>query len=70
MKQQGQEISKSTLVQQLNISKGNTPLSIGPSNAGLSTLDPKQQEIKQVVQIFFNVYILSIIAVHKHLFEF
>jgi hypothetical protein len=55
LKQQGQEISKSTLIQQLNISKGNTSLSIGPSDAGLSNLDPKQQEIKQVCEIYPNL---------------
>lgn len=44
MKQQSQEISKSSLVQQLNIAKSNAAVSDG----GLSTLDPKQQEIKQV----------------------
>ena len=48
LKQQSQEISKSSLVQQLNIAKSNTGLSIGSSDGGLSTIDPKQQEIKQV----------------------
>ena len=44
LKQQSQEISKSSLVQQLNIAKSNA----GISEAGLSSIDPKQQEIKQV----------------------
>ena len=69
MKQQGQEISKSTLIQQLNISKGNTSLSSGPSDAGLTTLDPKQQEIKQVAknvllsvlsELYMSVFITQI----------
>ena len=41
LKQQSQEISKSSLVQQLNIAKSNA----GISEAGLSSIDPKQQEI-------------------------
>merc|ERR1712150_257685 len=50
LKQQGQEISKSSLIQQLNISKGNG-LSTTGSDSGLSTLDPKQQEIKQMQRV-------------------
>ena len=48
LKQQSQEISKSSLVQQLNIAKSNAGMSMGSSDGGLSTIDPKQQEIKQV----------------------
>ena len=44
LKQQSQEISKSSLVQQLNIAKSNAAI----SEVGLSSIDPKQQEIKQV----------------------
>ena len=48
LRQQGQEISKSSLVQQLNIAKGNSAsLSISCEN-GIYNMDPKQQEIKQV----------------------
>ena len=48
LRQQGQEISKSSLVQQLNIAKGNsTSMSINCEN-GIYNMDPKQQEIKQV----------------------
>ena len=48
LKQQSQEISKSSLVQQLNIAKSNAGMSMGSSDGGLSTIDPKQHEIKQV----------------------
>ena len=48
LRQQGQEISKSSLVQQLNIAKGNSAsMSINCEN-GIYNTDPKQQEIKQV----------------------
>ena len=48
LRQQGQEISKSNLVQQLNIAKGNSAsMSINCEN-GIYNMDPKQQEIKQV----------------------
>ena len=48
LRQQGQEISKSSLVQQLNIAKGNSAsMSINCEN-GIYNMDPKQQEIKQV----------------------
>ena len=48
LRQQGQEISKSSLVQQLNMTKGNSAsMSINCEN-GIYNMDPKQQEIKQV----------------------
>merc|ERR1712183_472493 len=51
LRQQGQEISKSSLVQQLNIAKGNSAsISINLEN-GIYNMDPKQQEIKQMQRV-------------------
>ena len=70
LRQQGQEISKSSLVQQLNIAKGNSAsMSINCEN-GIYNMDPKQQEIKQVSfvesrnkPIFQTVFVLLLILI-------